>query len=134
LQVLLHLHSLKVTVAAIACVDFRSCEFLNKLDLTVNFINLDHLEASIAHLASRTQLKDLYMIGNPAQSDWPGFSSYVIACLPHLERLDGKEITRSMRITAQQQLPQLKVSSINCYKVICVALEAATFADCRQCE
>jgi protein TilB len=50
------------------------------------------------------------MIGNPAQSDWPGFSSYVIACLPQLERLDGKEITRSMRITAQQQLPQLKVS------------------------
>eukprot|EP00953_Heterococcus_sp_UTEX-ZZ885_P010885 6325-Heterococcus_DN1.PRE.1 len=85
-----------------------SCEFLNKLDLTVNFINLDHLEASIAHLASRTQLKDLYMIGNPAQSDWPGFSSYVIACLPQLERLDGKEITRSMRITAQQQSPQLK--------------------------
>eukprot|EP00953_Heterococcus_sp_UTEX-ZZ885_P003407 2370-Heterococcus_DN1.PRE.3 len=85
-----------------------SCEFLNKLDLTVNFINLDHLETSIAHLASRTQLKDLYMIGNPAQSDWPGFSSYVIACLPQLERLDGKEITRSMRITAQQQLPQLQ--------------------------
>jgi protein TilB len=32
----------------------------------------------------------------------------LIAKLPQLETLDGKEVTRSMRILAQQQLPQLQ--------------------------
>ena len=41
------------------------------------------------------------------QSSWPGFELYVIARLPQLERLDGKEITRTDRIRAVQQLPSL---------------------------
>lgn len=36
---------------------------------------------------------------------WDGFESYVIARLPQLERLDGKEITRTVRIRAEQRLP-----------------------------
>ncbi|CAM9468839.1 unnamed protein product [Chrysoparadoxa australica] len=83
-----------------------SCEFLNKLDLTVNFVDLDCLGESIEHLASRRHLRDLYMIGNPCQQ-WSGFESYVIALLPQLRCLDGKEITRSRRIVAKQQLPKL---------------------------
>jgi len=83
------------------------CEFLNKLDLTLNFIDLDELETSIDHLVPLTNLRDFYMMGNPSQVNWPGFNSYVIAKLPQLEQLDGKEITKSMKILAQQQLPDL---------------------------
>ncbi|CAN0073372.1 unnamed protein product [Discosporangium mesarthrocarpum] len=44
-----------------------SCEFLNKLDLTVNFIDLDELEVSIDALSQNLQLRDLYLMGNPCQ-------------------------------------------------------------------
>ena len=93
----------------------RNCEFLNKLDLTVNFVDVDELEESITHLQSRENLKDLYMMGNPSQSDWIGFASYVIARLPQLHTLDGTEITRSMRILALQKLSELEVSILNMY-------------------
>lgn len=86
----------------------QNCEFLHKLDLTVNFIDLDELEASVDHLESRERLRDMYMMGNPCQSNWPGFTSYIIARLPQLQTLDGTEVTRSMQITARQKLPQLE--------------------------
>ena len=85
------------------------CEFLNKLDLTVNFVDVDELEASMDHLSEREHLKDLYMMGNPCQANWPGFKNYVIARLPQLQFLDGEAITRSMQIIAKQQLPKLAV-------------------------
>jgi protein TilB len=87
----------------------QNCEFLNKLDLTVNFVDVDTLEESIDHLASRKCLKDLYMMGNPAQANWEGFNHYLIAKLPQLHTLDGTDITRSMQIQARQKLPQLEV-------------------------
>jgi hypothetical protein len=87
----------------------RNCEFLKKLDLTVNFVDLDELEESITHLQPRHHLKDLYLMGNPADSNWPNFKSYVIAKLPQLVNLDGTEITKSMRIIATQALPSLEV-------------------------
>ena len=85
------------------------CEFLNKLDLTVNFVDVDELEASMDHLSEREHLKDLYMMGNPCEANWPGFKNYVIARLPQLQFLDGEAITRSMQIIAKQQLPKLAV-------------------------
>lgn len=85
------------------------CEFLSKLDMTVNFVDLDELDESISNLKSRRHLRDLFLMGNPAHSDWPGFSNFVIASLPQLELLDGVRITRSMRIIAQQQLPHLRL-------------------------
>jgi len=45
----------------------QSCEFLSKLDMSVNFIDVDTLEESMEHLQDRHLLKDLYMMGNPAQ-------------------------------------------------------------------
>ncbi|CAM9674449.1 unnamed protein product [Scytosiphon promiscuus] len=84
----------------------KSCEFLNKLDLTVNFVDMDELESSITAMEGNRHLADLYMMGNPCQA-WAGFEAYVIARLPQLERLDGKEITRTDRIKAQQRLPAL---------------------------
>lgn len=81
----------------------QSCEFLNKLDLTVNFVDFDTLEQSIGHLKPLQHLRELYMLGNPCQSNWEtGFREYVIASLPQLEILDGKEIHRSDRIKALQ--------------------------------
>lgn len=47
------------------------------------------------------------MLGNPCQSNWPdGFREYVIASLPQLCFLDGKEIERSDRIIANQNWRQ----------------------------
>jgi protein TilB len=83
------------------------CEFLKKLDLTINFVDVDELEASMDHLAERIHLRDLYMMGNPAQVDWGGFKNYVIARLPQLDYVDGEEITRGSRILADQQFPKL---------------------------
>ncbi|CAN0527067.1 unnamed protein product, partial [Ectocarpus sp. 12 AP-2014] len=85
----------------------QSCEFLNKLDLTVNFVDMDELENSVSAMEGNRHLKDLYMMGNPCQS-WAGFEAYTIARLPQLERLDGKEITRTDRIKALQRLPALR--------------------------
>lgn len=45
----------------------HSCEFLNKLDLTVNFVDLDELESSVDAMEGNKHLKDLYMMGNPCQ-------------------------------------------------------------------
>ena len=92
----------------------QNCEFLYKIDLTVNFIDVDELEDSINHLVSRENLKDLYMMGNPSQVNWPGFASYVIAKLPQLQTLDGTEITRSLQILARQKLPHLEVTTLYC--------------------
>lgn len=47
------------------------------------------------------------MLGNPCQANWTdGFPEYVIASLPQLELLDGKEIHKSDRIKALQVLEQ----------------------------
>jgi hypothetical protein len=36
----------------------RNCEFLPKLDLTMNFVDVDELEPSIKHLQSRERLRN----------------------------------------------------------------------------
>ena len=43
----------------------QSCEFIKKLDLTVNFIDYDTFKESIEHLQSRSCLNELYLMGNP---------------------------------------------------------------------
>lgn len=87
----------------------HNCEFIRKLDLTVNFVDLDTLKESIEHLQSRLNLHELYMMGNPSEANWPNFKHYVIAKLPQLHTLDGTEITKSMQIQARQKLPALEV-------------------------
>jgi len=84
----------------------RTCEFLDKLDLTVNFIDLDTMEESIAELRHNRQLRELYLMGNPC-TDWDGCRDFVAAVLGQLKSMDGKAITRSERIVAQQKLPLL---------------------------
>lgn len=82
------------------------CESLKKLDLTVNFVDIEDLEESIYNLKANVMLEDLYLTGNPCE-DWTGFKQYVIAHLPRLKQLDGKLVLPHERILARQALPQL---------------------------
>ena len=98
-------------------------EFLNKLDLTLNFIDYDKLEESLECLSHLRSLRELFMLGNPCAyyetsdhdveqtqetSGWKGFRQYVVAKLPQLESLDGTVILRSERIRALQHLNVLE--------------------------
>lgn len=127
LQNLNHLKDLEYLNVALNNIEkiegLQNCEFLKKLDMTCNFVDVDELEASMDHLAERHLLRDLYMMGNPSQANWSGFTSYVVAKLPQLANLDGTEITRSMQITALHKLPQLEVIEI--YFIIWTILHAS---------
>ena len=78
-----------------------ACEFLSKLDLTVNFIPVEEFEASIDHLRPLLHLKELFLMGNPC-TEWAGCRAFAAAALPQLQQLDGSDIARSERILAQQ--------------------------------
>jgi protein TilB len=84
-----------------------SCEFLNKLDLTVNFIDVDTLEESVDHLAGLLHLRELYLMGNPCL-EWEGARPFIVANVPQLVHLDGKEINRTERIEACQRVSALR--------------------------
>lgn len=84
----------------------EGCESLRKLDLTVNFIDVEDLQESVYNLKANIMLEDLYMTGNPCE-EWIGFRPYLVAQLPCLKQLDGKLILPHDRILARQQLPQL---------------------------
>ena len=77
------------------------CESLNKLDLTLNFIEAEDLKEMCPHFT------ELYLTGNPC-TDWPNYRSYTIAKVPTLMRLDGQEITKAQRLAAKNQLAQLE--------------------------
>lgn len=98
-----------------------NCEFLEKLDLTVNFIDVDALKDSMDHLAGLPRLHELYMMGNPC-AEWEHFQTYVAAKLPQLISLDGKEITRTQRIKGVQRLPAMEA------KLAALAAEKAASA------
>lgn len=80
------------------------CEFLEKLDLTVNFVG-DLL--SIESLRANSHLRELYLTGNPC-TDYEGYREFVVATLPQLAWLDGKEISRSERIAAVQRYEEVR--------------------------
>jgi len=108
-------------------------EHLRKLDLTLNFVDVDVLEESVNELTGCRCLEELFLLGNPCMGldgiegdapgttasyedgapalqkpiGWKGCRAYIIARLPNLQFLDGKEIKRSERILATQQLSKL---------------------------
>jgi protein TilB len=84
----------------------EGCDCLKKLDMTVNFVDIEDLEESIYNLKANIMLEDLYLSGNPCE-EWPGFKNYVIAHLPRLKQLDGKLVLPHERIQARQQLAHL---------------------------
>ena len=85
----------------------KRCESLNKLDLTLNFIDVESLEESCENLEWCPNMTDLYLTGNPC-TDWSGCRPYVIAMVETLLRLDGEEITKSERLEAKTRLPELQ--------------------------
>ena len=84
----------------------RMCESLAKLDLTLNFIDVEDLEESVDNLMECGEIQDVYLTGNPCCS-WEGYKEYVIGRVSQLKRLDGEEITKSQRLDARQKVKQL---------------------------
>ena len=85
--------------------NLQRCESLVKLDLTVNFIAKASL-LTVHTLEANYQLEDLYLMGNPC-ADFSGYRAFVVATLPGIKKLDGKAITPSERILAEQDLPRI---------------------------
>ena len=53
----------------------------SKLDLTLNFIDVEDLEDSMDTLAWCENMYELYLTGNPC-THWEGYKDYVIAKVP----------------------------------------------------
>jgi hypothetical protein len=88
--------------------NLSGCEALRKLDLTCNFVDLDEM-ASIGSLKDNSELRELYLTGNPCATHWEsGYRDYVIATLPQVEMLDGNAVGRAERIRAMQRLGELE--------------------------
>ncbi|XP_060631870.2 dynein axonemal assembly factor 11 [Anolis sagrei] len=84
--------------------NLEGCEDLQKLDLTANFIGE---LSSIKDLKNNIHLRELFLIGNPC-TDFEGYRQFVVATLHQLRVLDGKEIERSERIKALQNLAEIE--------------------------
>ena len=77
-----------------------------KLDLTLNFVDIEDFEESITNLSEVDSISELYLTGNPC-TNWPNYKDYIYARVPQLRRLDGEDIQKSQRIAALQRLPEL---------------------------
>ncbi len=86
--------------------NLQNCEKLKKLDLTLNFIDIDALEVSVQNLKLNPLLADLTLTGNPFDK-WSDARPYIIAHLSSLQRLDGNDITKSERLKALQRINEL---------------------------
>lgn len=85
----------------------RRCESLNKLDLTLNFVDLDTLEESMDELEYCPHMREMYLTGNPCDK-WENCKDYVIARIPSLLRLDGTDVNKGVRLAAKNKLPQME--------------------------
>jgi protein TilB len=83
------------------------CEKLERLDLTVNYVDIDALPDSVACLARLDFFHDLYLTGNPC-TDFSDYRAFVVASLPRLSRLDGKDVTKTERLLAEQNMPLIR--------------------------
>lgn len=84
------------------------CLLIEHLDVSFNLITVDTLEASIRHLCVLKHLTELHLLGNPCERQWSNCRSYVIATLPQLQRLDGKEISPGERDSAERNTQILR--------------------------
>jgi len=99
---LVHLTKLKYINLAVNNITtisgLETCEVLEKLDLTLNFVGD---MTCIERLRANAELKTLHLTGNPCTKT-EGYRAYVVRVLPHLLDLDGDDILRSQRIEARQ--------------------------------
>ncbi|KAL0894913.1 hypothetical protein ABMA27_013418 [Loxostege sticticalis] len=101
LNKLKHLTYLNLALNNIEIIEnLERCESLQKLDLTLNFIGEI---VSVENLTDDYNLEILYLTGNPC-TDYDNYRDFVIGTLPQLNYLDGREIERSDRIKALQNL------------------------------
>ncbi|KAK3787276.1 hypothetical protein RRG08_055997 [Elysia crispata] len=84
--------------------NLEGCESLKKLDLTVNFVGE---LTSVESLRGLYNFRELFLTGNPC-ADYEHYREYVVATLPQLQWLDGREIEKSERIQAIQDLPFIR--------------------------
>ena len=75
----------------------RGCESLMKIDLTLNFVDIEDFEESIDNLAELNDLRELYLLGNPC-TDWKHWKDYCVARLPNLGRLDGDDVLKGWKL------------------------------------
>ena len=102
------LEYLNVAVNSISKIEgIKRCESLNKLDMTLNFVDLEDFQESCEEMEWCENLVEVYMVGNPC-TDWENYKEYIIAKVPQIMRLDGNEITRSERLTAKTKLAELE--------------------------
>ncbi|XP_047515856.1 protein tilB [Pieris napi] len=105
LNKLKHLNYLNLALNNIEVIEnLERCESLQKLDLTLNFIGEI---LSVESLTGNYNLENLYLTGNPC-TDYDNYRDFVIGTLPQLISLDGREIERSDRIKALQNLPVIR--------------------------
>ena len=84
----------------------RNCESIQKIDLTLNFIDFEDLKESCENMAECPDLCDLYLTGNPCDSNWKeNCRDYVIAKVKTLTKYNGEDITKSERLEALAKLP-----------------------------
>ena len=57
------------------------CESLAKIDLTLNFIDIEDFEESVDNLAECDTICDLYLTGNPC-TQWEHYKEYIYARVP----------------------------------------------------
>ncbi|CAG9784297.1 unnamed protein product [Diatraea saccharalis] len=101
LNKLKHLSYLNLALNNIEKIEnLERCESLQKLDLTLNFIGEI---VSVENLVNNYNLENLFLTGNPC-TDYDNYRDFVIGTLPQLTTLDGKDIERSDRIKALQNL------------------------------
>ena len=59
----------------------KRCESLNKLDMTLNFVDVEDLEESVDEMEYCENLQEVYMTGNPC-TNWEGYRDYMLGRLP----------------------------------------------------
>jgi protein TilB len=102
------LRYLNLALNNIVCIEnLEGCEKLERLDLTVNFVSIENLETSMNTLKGLIFFEDLYLVGNPC-TDWSLYRPYVLANLPKLKRLDGKDVTALEREEARRDAALLQ--------------------------
>ncbi len=101
------LRYLNLALNNIVCIEnIEGCEKLERLDLTVNFVDIDRLEESLQSLQNLDFFEDLTLMGNPC-TEFPEYRAVVIAMLPRLKRLDGKDVSITERLAASTNKERL---------------------------
>jgi protein TilB len=90
------------------CENLQGCESLEKLDMTLNKVGMAELP-SLAALRANSQLRRLYLLGNPCTT-WSDHRRYVVATLPQLEHLVSQHC-RSYKQLLPSCKPKLYITS-----------------------